>query len=1019
MFFSHEALSKSNFSIHSTAKLLSPLNPSTIKLARSLSSSLNGTELDFSTIQTTVAPTLFLALSTIAHISQVTFVGMDDLLFSLHNSEYREWGRFGLGSQTTVVFSNTTSSGNWYTQPVNRDTGMLYGVAVNIDSNSMFTPNASWFQQALNNTSGYSWLGTGCDGAQNSLFFSSVAVDGRGVVSLGMQAQVVVDHFNAVDFHDGYFHLATSDGQVIVQSKLPKTQFQISNNMVTVQAVNLHGVVIGVVDRFLCNQSSSHLLKINGIKYTVYCDTLKIVGIPSVYVLTYPTFNGLLHKVYIYRALLGLLLFIILISLCFFIFWIIRAANREMILCARIIKQEGATRQAERKSMNKTKAFSRANHDVRASLAAITGLIELCHQDAKPESELAINLGQMDTCTKDLIGILNTVLDISKIEAGKVQLEVEEFNLAQLLEDVVDMFYPIAIKKDVDTLLDPCDNSLAKTCHVRGDRGKLKQILCNLISNAVKFTSEGHITVRAMVAKTSYENSIIASNRSRMLKWPWWFYKREEDFNDLNVLHRAEKDPNTTKFVIEVDDTGEGIPKDKREFVFENFVQVTDNATGKEGSGLGLGIVESLVRLMGGEIKIIDKEAGERGSCFRFDVSLQTYKPEIGEMEEEYWPLRPFGIHLLPPSPKLEGSRVVLFIRGNERRKVLVKYIRNLNIKVTTVKHAKQLVPTLGKIKHKLDLSYFSYSETPSEFLEHINTSPSNNSDSRPSDESQSIKEIEEDKKTNSRSLLAGIVLIVVDTNAGAFSELYDCVANFRKGIQSSKCKVVWLDNSITRNTMQLDEHKLAPPNDYIMYKPFHGSRLYKVLGLIPELKGCNLPRLETRKVDTQEAQHDKSVEQVEVVIDKGDVEKSDSSLKLLYGKKVLVVDDNEVLRRITSSNLCKLGAVVEVCQNGKEAFDQVCKALSDHSEEDKTRSIPYDYIFMDCEMPIIDGYEATRLIRKEEKKYDIHLPIIALTAHAMTEKVSKTLEAGMDFHLTKPLQVDSLMKIIQLIDNK
>lgn len=69
--------------------------------------------------------------------------------------------------------------------------------------------------------------------------------------------------------------------------------------------------------------------------------------------------------------------------------------------------------------------------------------------------------------------------------------------------------------------------------------------------------------------------------------------------------------------------------------------------------------------------------------------------------------------------------------------------------------------------------------------------------------------------------------------------------------------------------------------------------------------------------------------------------------------------------------------------------------------------------------MPIIDGFEATRLIRMEEKKYDIHLPIIALTAHAMTEEVSKTLEAGMDFHLTKPLQVDSLMKVIQSIDNK
>lgn len=306
--------------------------------------------------------------------------------------------------------------------------------------------------------------------------------------------------------------------------------------------------------------------------------------------------NGLANLDHKLVVLLGILLFIILVSVCIFIFLIIRAARREMILCARIIKQDGVTRQAERKSMNKTKAFSRASHDVRASLAAITGLIELCHQDANPDSELAANLAQMDTCTNDLLGILNSVLDISKIEAGKVQLEIEEFNLAQLLEDVVDMFYPVAIKKGVDIVLDPCDDSIVKTCIVRGDRGKLKQIMCNLLSNAVKFTSEGHITVRAMVPKTSYENEIIASSHNRVLNClSWLFYKSKEDSNSLDALHTSQKDPNNTKFVIEVDDTGEGIPKDKREFVFENFVQVTDRATGKEGSGLGLGIVESLV----------------------------------------------------------------------------------------------------------------------------------------------------------------------------------------------------------------------------------------------------------------------------------------------------------------------------------------------------------------------------------------------------------------------------------------
>ncbi|CAN6724538.1 unnamed protein product [Malus baccata var. baccata] len=810
-------------------------------------------------------------------------------------------------------------------------------------------------------------------------------MDGRGVISLGIPAKVVVDHFAALDFHGGYFHLATADGDVIVQSKLPKTQFQISNNTVSVQTVKPNNNVTSNLGHFPCNTpddddkdndggnggklGSSYSWKLKGTKYRAYCSTLEIIGVQSVYVLTCPA-NGLANLDHKSVVLLGILLFIILVSVCIFIFLIIRAAGREMILCARIIKQEGVTRQAERKSMNKTKAFSRASHDVRASLAAITGLIELCHQDANPDSELAANLAQMDTCTNDLLGILNSV-DISKIEAGKVQLEIEEFNLAHLLEDVVDMFYPIAIKKGVDIVLDPCDDSIVKTCNVRGDRGKLKQIMCNLLSNAVKFTSEGHITVRAMVLKTSYENEIIASNHNRVLNClSWLFYKTTEDFNDLDALQTSQKDPNNTKFVIEVDDTGEGIPKDKREFVFENFVQVTDRATGKEGSGLGLGIVESL-----------------RGTCFSFDVSLLTCKPKSGDMEEES-PImhsdrsanafQPFGIQLLVPSPKQEGSHVVLFIEGDERRKILVRYISRLNIKVSYVKCAKNLLPQLEKIKRKLDISYFNYSE-----------------------KSQQEEDGHTCRKINSRNSPASIVLVVLDTNVGAFSELYTTMASFRKDIHNSRCKVVWLDSSITRNThpLQMEGCSLAPPNDYIIYKPFHGSRLYKQIEL---------------ELATNESGMSSSLQQV--TIHKCVEKKSDQ--ELLHGKKVLVVDDDRVTRKVIASSLQRLGAVVEVLENGKEALEQVFKALSDHSKKCHTNSTLYDYIFMDWQMPIMDGFAATRLIRMEEKQYGIHLRIIALTCHAVTEEFSKTLEAGMDVHLTKPFKMDKFMRVIKSFED-
>lgn len=190
---------------------------------------------------------------------------------------------------------------------------------------------------------------------------------------------------------------------------------------------------------------------------------------------------------------------------------------------------------------------------------------------------------------------------MSRIEAGKMDLEEEEFNLAQLLEDVVDMFYPLGIKKGIDVVLDPCDGSISKLSQVRGDRVKLKQILCNLLSNAIKFTSEGHVSVRAVVKKRSFEKEIIASNGNVFSKCLSQMLCKKEDFEDMDALHRAEQNLNKMEFEFEVDDTGKGIPKDKQASIYEEFFQVKETALGEgrgleeEGCGLGLGIVQSIV----------------------------------------------------------------------------------------------------------------------------------------------------------------------------------------------------------------------------------------------------------------------------------------------------------------------------------------------------------------------------------------------------------------------------------------
>lgn len=118
--------------------------------------------------------------------------------------------------------------------------------------------------------------------------------------------------------------------------------------------------------------------------------------------------NGLVRLVHKSRKVAMLLLIVLIVTLVIFllsfVFTIVRAAKREMHLCANLIKQMEATQKAERKSMNKILAFASASHDVRAALAGITGLIEMCYDDVAPGSELDTNLRQMDTCANDLLG---------------------------------------------------------------------------------------------------------------------------------------------------------------------------------------------------------------------------------------------------------------------------------------------------------------------------------------------------------------------------------------------------------------------------------------------------------------------------------------------------------------------------------------------------------------------------------------------------------------------------------------
>ncbi|KAJ9171733.1 hypothetical protein P3X46_015052 [Hevea brasiliensis] len=1072
--------------IDSTAKLLHPINSSATNSARILSSSLNGSAPSQSNLQNKVAPMLFQTFSVIPRVSQISYIGLEGSFFAY----YRD------GNQTFAMYFNSSSSLNepmkyaWYKQPVDPDTGKLYGDA--IESRFNVLANGSWIQEALNSANGYASLAKGWNSAQDLLFLNSVSINGQGIISLGFPVKALIGFFKGVDLHGGSLYLATQHGEMLADG-LPGTQMVVFGKSVSFNLMKPNGDQIYIGD-VTCVPNNSmprpSILNFGETKYRVFCSPLEIVGVQSVYALAFPYYgfvSNVSRNTKVALILLMVMIAAVFISILSFVLLMVRPATRDIRLCSALIKQIETTQQAERKSINKSLAFARASHDIRAALAGITGLIEISYEEVSPGSELQTNLLQMDDCAKDPVGLLNSVLDTSKMESGKMQVESEEFDLAHLLEDVVDLFHPVGMKKGVVVVLDPCDGSVLKFSQVKGDGGKLKQVLCNLLSNAVKFTSEGHIVVRAKARKPGLENKIIYSNRNNLWnRLSCWFTDKKED-DDVEAMNSVKQNPNCVEFVSEVDDTGKGILKEKEKSVFENFVQVKETALGEGGTGLGPGIVQSLVHLMGGEIKIVEKENREKGTCFRFNSFLVALAEtpstsntmagdnEMGSYNTHQNTVSTPRLNIRDPSPplsklgsspKFEGSHVVLLIQNVERCRIVHRFMKSLGIKVSVVSKWERLYSTLAKIKSKHNVSPYS-SSGRSEFGSRSEISSSRSKDVP----LYALDGIEQRLPSHRRFLL-----LVIDASAGPFQELHGAVTEFRRGLRQACCKVVWLDKPPSRsiNPRSLEEHMIHPDDD-ILRKPFHGSRLYLVIKLLPEFGGTlhhGVPSAKPKKEcafrkgkavkdpgtasvmhshsrqrsatpqsyahslrdgdlvtksSSRSGKHGKSKhyparrhsvgpseieEEEEELISHG----NQSSDKPLRGMRFLVAEDNPFLCKIAMINLLRLGASVELCHNGEEALQLVRLGLQDPRKQEASPISPYDYILMDCEMPIMNGYEATRQIREEERSFDIHIPIIALTAHASGDEEEKMRKAGMDHHMRKPLERELLLEAIRHI---
>jgi ammonium transporter len=264
-------------------------------------------------------------------------------------------------------------------------------------------------------------------------------------------------------------------------------------------------------------------------------------------------------------------------------------------------ENDAALRQARdaAETANRAKSAFLANmsHELRTPLNAILGFSQLMMRDKGLTADQVENLEVIGRSGEHLLSLINDVLEMSKIEAGQSNLNAITFDLHQMIQTMEEMFDLRASDKGLQLLF---EFSPDVPRFIEADEGKLRQILINLISNAVKFTDEGGVSLRA--ATTPY-------------------FEEDQTDDDQQFLW--------VKF--EIEDTGAGISDDEIETLFDAFVQTESGTKSQEGTGLGLPISRQFVQLMGGDIEVSSQE--DKGSIFRFQVRAKLSDEALASVE--------------------------------------------------------------------------------------------------------------------------------------------------------------------------------------------------------------------------------------------------------------------------------------------------------------------------------------------------------------------------------------------------